>query len=1131
MTPRMISRTGIAAMVWIGLSVGGFAQTTSGDLTGTIFDASGRGVPNATVSATNEATGITSSTMTTAVGAYRLSNLPVGKYDLAVTASGFAKSGTHAVDVTLNQVATANVTMQVGQVSQTVEVAEQAVTIDTTTAQLQNTYDARQMADLPLASTGSGVINLSLLQAGIATSGAVGVGYGPSVGGQRPRDNNFTVEGIDNNNKGITGPLVQVPNDAVAEFTVIANQFSPEYGHSSGGQFNQVIKSGTNNYHGTLYEYFTNRNLNAADNLNAIEGNPLHPRYDNNRFGGNFGGPIKKNKLFFFVDWEYAPVGQTSSTAYDAPTAAGYNLLAGIPGINSNNLQQYQKYLGAAPSQTETAYVNPNVYLANTGAATSLQALTLPSGGLMPGTVAIPMGTISSALPNYQNTNSGLASIDYSISNTDQLRGRFVLERLGQIDTTGFPATFFETIPNNYYIVTVSEYHNFSPNLENELRLGFNRFSQNYAVPNIKFPNYDQFPSINVYEGNFGSYFGPDPNAPQYTIQNTYQINDGVSWVRGKHTLHFGFDGFSWISPQFFVQRSRGDYEWSFLSDYMFDYYPDYIAQRSLGGQEYSGNQYLYGLYGNDSWKVRPNLTINIGLRWEYLTVPIAEQLQTLNQVSSVPGLIQFSKPTPQGDAFMPRIGIAYSPGTSGRTSIRAGFGENYDVLPDNFGLLTEPPQFTTTVDCTGGPATGCNQAGGPGSGFLANGGIKPGSTAAVPSLADLRAGTGGYVPNQTRPKAIQWNIGIQHVFHGNYTVDSEYIGTRGIDLPVQIQLNRQPVVNASNALPLYYSMPSQATLNSLTNTLSALEADKSAGGNIKPAYLAAGFDGIVTSYQPWGNSTYHGWANTVTRRFSNGLSFIAAYTYSHNIDDSTAEVFSTYVTPRRPEDSTNLSLDRSSSALDHRQRFTFSPLYDVTAFKNGNWVMKNLVSNWEIAPVYQYQSGTVWDVQSGVDSNLNGDTAGDRTFVNPAGQNNVGSGTTPLMNSAGQTVAYLVKNPHARYIAAPLGTLPNGGRNTGMLPPINDLDLTIAKNVNITERYRVQFAMRAFNILNHAQYVGGFISDVANAGLALPGTNTNPTAAQVHLFTLPTSSTFADPTQAFSSSPRSLQLSLKFMF
>ncbi len=1122
---KFMSRLSAAAIAMlVTLSVPSFAQTTSGELTGTVFDATGAVVPEATVTATNPSTGVVATATTTTAGQYRLNNLLAGKYDLAVTKSGFTKTELKGVDVRLNQSATANITLEVGTSAQTVEVSAEAAVIDTTTAQLQNTYSAEQLASLPMASGGSGVINVSLLQAGIATGGAVGLGTGPSVGGQRPRNNNFTIEGIDNNNKAVTGPLVQAPNDAVSEFTVIANQFSPEFGHSSGGQFNQVIKSGTNQFHGELYEYFNNRDLNAADNLNFVEGNPLHPRYDSNRFGGNFGGPIKKDKLFFFVDWEYNPIGQSSTTAYDAPTAAGYGLLAGIPGISTTNLQQYQKYLGAAPSATESALVNPHVYVGGSAAG---------EAGLvgMPGTVTIPMGTISSALPEYQNYNTGLASVDYSISDKDQLRGRFILERTGTIDTAGFPQAFFQTIPYNYYLATISEYHNFSPNLTNELRLGFNRYLNDYPVPNISYPGLDQFPSMNVYEGNFGSFFGPDGNAPQYGIQNTYQINDGVNWTKGRHNIHFGFDGYSWISPQSFVQRSRGDYEWTTLSDYMFDYYPDYIAQRSLGGQEYSGNQYLYGFYGNDSWKIRPNLTINIGMRYEYLTVPIGEQLQTLNAVSSVPGLIEFNKPQPMGLAFMPRIGIAYSPGTSGKTVIRAGFGRNFDVLPDNFGLLTEPPQFTTTVDCTGGPQTGCNQAGGPGAGFLANGGIKPGSTVSVPSLADLRAGTGGYVPNQTRPEAVQWNIGFQRVFWNDYTFESNYIGTHGVYLPVQIQLNRQPVVNASNALPLYYSMPSQGTLDSLTSTLSGLQGLKSAGGNILPGYLAAGFNGIITSYQPWGNSSYNGWANTLTRRFSNGWQLIGAYTWSHNIDDSTAEVFSTYTTPRRPQDAQNLSADRSSSALDHRQRFTVETIYDFNPFKNGNWLMKNVVGNWEIAPVYQYQTGTLYDVQSGIDTNLNGDSAGDRAFVNSSGNPGVGSGTTALQNSAGQTVAYLVNNPNARYIKAPAGTFPNGGRNTGMLPPIDDIDITLAKNFNVTERFKVQFAARVFNLFNHPQYVGGFISDVAPCAVSIGGTSCNPTSSLVHNFLIPTSPTFADPTQAFSSNPRQIALSLKLLF
>ncbi|MBV9937931.1 MAG: carboxypeptidase regulatory-like domain-containing protein, partial [Acidobacteriaceae bacterium] len=315
------------------LSVLSFAQSTSGNITGTVYDQTGATVPGATVTAKNQETGVESTATATSAGNYRIENLPVGTYTVTVNAPGFSKVVVNNVNVPLNQTVTANATLQIGTSSTSVNVTESAVAIDTTTAQLQSTFESRQIADVPTTSTGAGVINLSLLAPGVATSGGIGLGTGPSVGGQRPRNNNFTVEGLDNNSGAVTGPLVTIPNDAVAEFTLLTNQFSPDFGHSSGGQFNQVVRSGTNQFHGTLYEYFQNRNLNAADNLAAVSNTPLHPRYDNNRFGGTFGGPIRKNKLFFFTDYEYNPIGQAGNGGLIfAPTAAGYNTIASTPG-------------------------------------------------------------------------------------------------------------------------------------------------------------------------------------------------------------------------------------------------------------------------------------------------------------------------------------------------------------------------------------------------------------------------------------------------------------------------------------------------------------------------------------------------------------------------------------------------------------------------------------------------------------------------------------------------------------------------------------------------------------------------------------------------------------------------------
>jgi hypothetical protein len=1064
--------------------------------------------------AKNDATGVQSSTVSTSTGQYRISNLPPGTYTVTVTSSGFAQAQTKNVQVALNQVATSNFTLQLTGAAQTVEVTESVATLDTTTAQVQNTFGAAPAMELPMTSMGAGVINLSLLNAGVATSGSVGAGTGPTVGGQRPRNNNYTIEGIDNNAGTVTGPVVGIPNDAVAEFTVLQNQFSPEYGHSSGGQFNQVVKSGTNNWHGSLYEYFQNRNLDAADNLSAIDGTPLHPRYDNNRFGGAVGGPIKKNKLFFFVNWEYNPIGSSSTAGLIfAPTAAGYSALAGMSGINKTNLGIMKQYLGTAPSAVDPSVLGGSYPLVGPGnAGLGLQ---------LPGAIPVPVGQISIAAPNYTNNHNAVVSIDDNLSDRDQVRGRFIMNRSGAIDAAASLPQFFTVSPTNGYVTTFSEFHTFSPSIVNEFRLGYNRLSLNVPVGNQTFPGLDQFPNIVLYELN-GVNIGPDQVAPQFTYQNTYQLADNVSLEKGSHSFKFGFDGWRSISPQSFTQRSRGDYEYSFLSDYLFDYNPDYIAQRSLGNAVYYGNRFLLGVYANDSWKIRPNLTLDLGLRYEFQTLPLSANSQDLNAAASVPGVITFRSPKTQNDAFMPRIGIAYSPGKSGTTTIRAGFGRTFDVLYDNQGILSLPPQISTTVD-----VTGLNQ-----SGFLANGGIAPTATGDICPGGPIQSCTGGYIPDQKRPEALAWNIGIQHVFMRNYVVETRYLGTRGIDLPVQVQINRQPVVNASNALPLYLSAPSQSTLNGLTNTLGNLNKLLANGGNIVPGYLAGGFTGIVTAYEPWGNSIYHGWANQITRRFENGLQLIGSYTFSHAIDDSTADVFSTYVTPRRAQNGLNLRPERSSSALDHRNRLSFEALYDFMPFKNHAWFVKNIVGNWEFAPVYTYQTGTLATVQSGQDSNLNGDTAGDRTFVNPAATGASGSGATPLTNSNGDVVAYVATNPNAKYIVAPRGTLATGGRNTEHLRPIDDLDLSIAKSFSFSETRKLQFSARFVNIFNHPQYTGGYLTDVTPAGVAasgLPGTSVN--AGGVRNFLIPSQPTFLNPTAVFSSNPRSTVITAKFIF
>jgi hypothetical protein len=1082
------------------------AQLTSGALTGIVTDPTGAVVPNATIDATNTATAVAARQTSNSAGEYHFANLPIGAYDVTVNGTGFAPTTIKAIPIQLNRTTTQNFALQVGQTATSVEVTEAAAAIDTTTAQITNNYETRMTSDLPSATSGQGVINLSLLSAGVSSGGGVGIGEGPSVGGQRPRNNNFTIEGVDNNSKTVTGPLVYVPNDAVQEFTVLQNMFQPEFGHSSGGQFNTNVKSGTNEFHGAAYDYLQNRNLNAIDQAIQNQGFRSNPRYDQNRFGGYFGGPIKKNKLFFFGDFEYNPTGQAATTTSGllAPTAAGYSTLAGLPGINPSNLKILQQYSPVA------------------GSASTTQPYTLPNGG----SINIPVGVPDLTAPNYQNWMYAVGSLDYNVSDRDQVRGRFIYNK-----NSGFPPSaepelpvFYLTSPTSYYLATVTEYHNFTPAVTNELRLGYNRYNQNVPGGDFKFPGLDVFPNL-VFD-DLGIQLGPYENAPQFTIQNTYQITDNLSWIKGRHNFKFGFDGRKTISPQTFTQRSRGDYDYAQLTDFLYDLTPSDLAQRTTGNYVYYGDQIATYLYASDSWKVKNNLTLDFGLRWEFTSVPFAERQQSVNSLASVPGLITFAAPQPSYRNFAPRIGFAWSPGSSGTTSVRGGFGMAYDVLFDNLGILSSPPQFNQTVDQT---CVAANDWQCPG-GYLAGGGISPKASAGTLSAADARAFTSGYDPlKQILPYSLNWTLGVQHAFANHYTIEVRYVGTRGIHLPMQIQLNQQAIVTPGNSLPTYLANPGQAALDALPLTLNQLQAQYKAtatpldGGGMIPAYYNTGFQSKITAYEPQGWSTYHALDIQLDRRLSHGFTMRGAYTWSHNIDNSTAEVFATNFTPRRAEDFSNLSLEKASSALDHRQRLTLTVVYDAPWFSHSNsYLMKNLVGNWEIAPIYTYQTGEYYTVQSGLDSNLNGDTAPDRAIDNPKGVPNTSTTVSPLKNSAGQTVAYVANNPNAQYIQAGSGAMPNIGRNTLAGRPIDDIDITFVKRLSFGERYKLELQGQFYNLLNHPQFIAGRLNDVYLD---------NFSDASYRTMLLTGNNNFNNPEAVLNSNARSIQLALKLFF
>ncbi len=361
----------------------------------------------------------------------------------------------------------------------------------------------------------------------------------------------------------------------------------------------------------------------------------------------------------------------------------------------------------------------------------------------------------------------------------------------------------------------------------------------------------------------------------------------------------------------------------------------------------------------------------------------------------------------------------------------------------------------------------------------------------------------------------------MQHVFAQNYTLDVRYLGTRGIHLLLQDRINyTNPAVTAGRSLPTYLTAPSQSTLDSLPLTLNQLQS--MTPNPQDPAFAAAGFQQAITSLMPIGNSSYNGLSAQLTRRFSRGLQFIGAYTWSHNIDDSTAAFFTTVLTPRRPQDFGNTREDRATSALDRRQRFTFSGVWDTPWFNSApQWWSRNLLGNWRFVGTYTAETGEPVTPQSGVDSNLNGDSWPDRTIVNPAGNASLGSGVSPLMNSAGEVVGYLADNPNARYIQAGLGVYPSAGRNTAQVPGINNFDMSVAKRFHITEQKAFEIRMDASNVFNHSQFTPGYVNSVRltqyNSGQRnyLEPQNTN----------------FQGWSSVFPSNSRTLQLAAHFTF
>ena len=1120
----------LVAVFCLLTGTGAFGQRTTGRLRGQILDPSGGAVANAQVTVTNQQTGVTVTITTTSAGTYELPSVLPGLYRVSVEAKGFRNLVKKDLPVLADQDNVADAQLELGSASETVEVVAGSVAVQTTSSTLNNNFNAKDVTELPGAggTLNGSPLNLAVLAPNVVAQPGGVTGTGGAVGGTRPRDNNFTVDGVDDNNLGVTGNNSTVIPDAVAEFALTTNQFSAEYGHSAGGQFSLITKTGTNNWHGSGEWYNQNRNYNSLDNLtkDAIAGGtiPGQPAFDNNRFGGTVGGPLIKNKWFIFGAYEYTTLhGQGTATPLIAPTATGLSMLQTM----------------AADSAVQNILANFPV---------------APSNDLNPITVngqSVPIGNLIIISPLFQREHDAIVNTDYTLGK-HQLGARFLFNQESFINpVNSTQAVFNQSEPVHNRKIALSDVWTVNNTVVNDLRLQYSFFSLALVNPCSVCPS-----DVTIGDLGFNT-IGPSDNQDQK--QNTYQILDTVTWSHGKHTFKFGGQYNHFIYPQFFLPRSNGDYWYTNTEELVNDNLAS-VAGRTLRGAgtgSFLGTQSAFYAFAQDDIKLTPRLTLNLGLRYEYWTNPVGGNAQSLNAISSVPGVITFGKPGTDKNNVAPRIGVAFDPTGSGKTAIRAGFGIAYDVKFQNFASITLPPQLQSELNpnsaCTLNPQPSwCANPNG--SGFLAGGGLP---SAYIPPASQLaaRSLTTSFIDNTVMPKILTWSLGVQRELYRNSIIEFRYLGTRGLELPVQFRRNFISAFDGGvTPLPTFFQasdVPTSWTASTPTDA---------AFNSFNPnTYAQFGFQGNITSDPPLGGSKYHAASVSFTQHSRFGLTFNTNYTWAHTTDNSTNEFFTSLLNPRRAQDTNRLANDWASSDLDVRQHFALSWTYQVPNFENWNGFIRALTNGFQIGSVLLVQTGQPVTIQSGLDSNGNGDSAGDRASLNPFGTARTGSDVfavcalpggavtlsnggpgafgTPTGVGAGggcfnptdptggtffPAIGYRPVNFNSKYVVTGPGAQANLGRNSVTTPGFTTLNLSLAKNINFAESKYLQLKANFFNILNHPNYALSNGNVFSIAGVT--------TATTTQGYVLPTDPNFLNA-RLFSGGIRSITLGLKLVF